>query len=191
MSHASLCTATSASQSFRSMPSRAKLTPRQGSGSSGGTSTAGSSTDQRPSGLPAQSACVGARARVHARASGVGSCTGGWCVCVIGGSARARPNKATQAVAHPTGSCRCAVCVRTVEAQVLLLRVACCVKVLDLCCREGGWHDGHAPQRVCRTACSQPRSAARSCVLCLLCRATPQRHTFRHQRPNKRATHQT
>jgi len=54
MSHASECTATSASQSLRAMPSRAKLTPRQGSGSSGGTSSAGSSTDQPPLRLPAE-----------------------------------------------------------------------------------------------------------------------------------------
>lgn len=53
MSHASECTATSASQSLRAMPSRAKLTPKQGSGSSGGTSSAGSSTDQPPLRLPA------------------------------------------------------------------------------------------------------------------------------------------
>ena len=38
MSHASECTATRPSQSFFCMPSRAKLMPRAGSGTSAGTS---------------------------------------------------------------------------------------------------------------------------------------------------------
>ncbi|MCI97478.1 hypothetical protein A2U01_0118779, partial [Trifolium medium] len=41
-------TATRESQSFRFMPSLAKLIPRAGSGSSGGTSTAGKVTSQLP-----------------------------------------------------------------------------------------------------------------------------------------------
>ncbi len=52
-SQASLCTAVSASQSRRPMPSRAKLMPRHGSGSSAGTSSAGWSTVHDPSGSPA------------------------------------------------------------------------------------------------------------------------------------------
>jgi hypothetical protein len=47
---------------LRDMPSRAKLTPRHGSGSSGGTSSAGSSTDQAPLRLPAAAAIVAAAA---------------------------------------------------------------------------------------------------------------------------------
>ncbi len=52
-SQASLCTAVRASQSRRAMPSRAKLMPRHGSGSSAGTSSAGWSTVHDPSGSPA------------------------------------------------------------------------------------------------------------------------------------------
>ena len=48
----SLCTATKESQSFRFMPSLAKLIPSAGSGSSGGTSSAGKVTSQDSPGCP-------------------------------------------------------------------------------------------------------------------------------------------